>query len=966
MRHRFVGRAAELGVCQNELSIVVGGRPRVVVVTSEPGGGKTRLLDAFRASVPGDVSFATVAVHPLEGPLPLFLRLIHQTAANLAADGPQLRTLLGDRLSTLMWPNDAEGSPLSDEAEDLAALERIAMAIAWLGRRVPCVLVVEDLDQSRSATRGAFTSVALSLESTRVLLIGSLQRVGTREPQDQGLTDLWRSSQVRRIDLEPLNFEDIVELSREALGRLDVYPKAKEVLERSGGNPLLATILLDSDSADVPHDQMGSLREIVLAPYSRLSPAGSRLVEVVALARSPCSWDLLRKTWEGTEAELIGALRETIDRALLTETEPDVYALRHGIVAEYVIEGLLGPERRTLHRKILKGAIAMPVTDDPRLLAHHAFGAGDEARALVWATAAAEQAKLELDFDDELAWREKALEAVSSGRARSTNATLREIRGAARAAARRAGEFERVIELCRQDLDASGMESGSAAASLLWEIADALLDLGRYADAEATFRDSIARATARQDALVLRARLGVLEALFLSNRFEDLADLANVIIEDARSLDPPETEIERKTYVILAQLLAVENRMPEAFDALERALPTVTTANAGLGAYRAAIYVYWSARRFKEAVDACRDGLAAALRLGLRRTAGAEFESTAADICMFRGDWDDAVRFAEGAIAHAGQGLPAIQARLTLAELHLWRGDQQHLPQLLEDCREITDPSNAQSIARLYVLEAWLQAELGNFDEAMTIVETGLEALAPYGDLEPSLRLLLIAVEITANAGTTAAKKRQREAIKVARARGQDLFDRARTLQGLDEFLEESDAHIDWKLLEAEFERSQGRAEPERWHALAERCASLSPPLHAYVLLREAEALLIDRRTEAAPRPERTRKAKAAIDESRSIADRLGAKRILKELNELSASAFGAPRGQHALHGLTLRQYQVWQLLAEDLTNEEIASRLFISKRTVDNHVAAIFRAKRVRTRRDAAELFRKVSAEGT
>jgi DNA-binding CsgD family transcriptional regulator/tetratricopeptide (TPR) repeat protein len=53
--------------------------------------------------------------------------------------------------------------------------------------------------------------------------------------------------------------------------------------------------------------------------------------------------------------------------------------------------------------------------------------------------------------------------------------------------------------------------------------------------------------------------------------------------------------------------------------------------------------------------------------------------------------------------------------------------------------------------------------------------------------------------------------------------------------------------------------------------------------------------------------------------------------------------------------GLTERQADVVRLLAEGLTNAEIAARLVLSVRTVDTHVAAILNKLGARTRRDAA-----------
>jgi len=68
-----------------------------------------------------------------------------------------------------------------------------------------------------------------------------------------------------------------------------------------------------------------------------------------------------------------------------------------------------------------------------------------------------------------------------------------------------------------------------------------------------------------------------------------------------------------------------------------------------------------------------------------------------------------------------------------------------------------------------------------------------------------------------------------------------------------------------------------------------------------------------------------------------------------------------APRGRsrstrdHAA-GLTARQAEVLELLAKRLTNAEIADRLFVSYRTVENHVAAILMKLDVPTREAAVQ----------
>jgi DNA-binding CsgD family transcriptional regulator/tetratricopeptide (TPR) repeat protein len=107
----------------------------------------------------------------------------------------------------------------------------------------------------------------------------------------------------------------------------------------------------------------------------------------------------------------------------------------------------------------------------------------------------------------------------------------------------------------------------------------------------------------------------------------------------------------------------------------------------------------------------------------------------------------------------------------------------------------------------------------------------------------------------------------------------------------------------------------------------------------------------------------------AALREALAVFDRLGAPpaavRVRRRLRELGVTAVPrGPRPATAGHpaGLTPRQAEVLELVAEGLTDAEIAERLFISPKTVGHHVSALLDKLGAGSRTEAA---RRARAQG-
>ncbi|PRC42636.1 LuxR family transcriptional regulator, partial [Mycobacterium sp. ITM-2017-0098] len=134
-----------------------------------------------------------------------------------------------------------------------------------------------------------------------------------------------------------------------------------------------------------------------------------------------------------------------------------------------------------------------------------------------------------------------------------------------------------------------------------------------------------------------------------------------------------------------------------------------------------------------------------------------------------------------------------------------------------------------------------------------------------------------------------------------------------------------------------------------RYEAAAEQFHRLSTPYDAALTLTDSGDAAGTRR---------------ALD----LLDRLGADavagKVRSDLRATGASAVPGPRRastQSNPAGLTTRQVEVLRLLADGLTNAELADRLFLSVKTVDHHVSAILAKLDVTKRRDAVRRAREV-----
>jgi DNA-binding CsgD family transcriptional regulator len=275
---------------------------------------------------------------------------------------------------------------------------------------------------------------------------------------------------------------------------------------------------------------------------------------------------------------------------------------------------------------------------------------------------------------------------------------------------------------------------------------------------------------------------------------------------------------------------------------------------------------------------------------------------------------------------------------------------------LLEEAERSYAHQHPQNFAVHFETRAALAIWQDQLDEARAAVREGLEWLADAEGEDFFRELLSLGLRAEADRAERAHARRAPAEAQTARQVGAALLARLRQLVNQATAPEpETTAHT--ALGRAEATRLEGHSDPKRWAAAATRWEELDQPYPAaYARWRQAEALLGGR----GPRAEAT----SALRCAHQTSQRLGAAPLRRELEALARRAridLAEPIGEPAPvrpaepFGLTPREREVLELVAEGRTNRQIGQALFISAKTVGIHVSNILAKLGVTSRVEAA-----------
>ena len=247
-RKPLPGRRAELDLIARELDLARDGEPRFILVAGETGVGKTRLLrEAVRQA--DDMR-----------PLGLFIRREEIGVEDLLEHwfAPLIQDLLGRKemrldlaLAAAIYPRLADLSPIANlpptrNESPQRALAAIGRLLSAATDKSPVVLLLDDVPRLQPDALRFIAELASSLIDAPLAYLATARTELGDQLAERSLAPLLELHLLRRIDLEPLDEAGLQEMATAELDSHVATLLAPWLLERSRGNPLFASELLQA------------------------------------------------------------------------------------------------------------------------------------------------------------------------------------------------------------------------------------------------------------------------------------------------------------------------------------------------------------------------------------------------------------------------------------------------------------------------------------------------------------------------------------------------------------------------------------------------------------------------------------------------------------------------------------------------------------------------------------------------
>ncbi len=439
-RGQMVGRQKELAEARGFWQRATQGEGRVLLVSGEPGVGKTRLVRELATWVEVSGGTALAGECYAEGgapyaPVAQMIRAALKAKLDLALPTPILADLviLSPELR-IRHPDLPPNQPLDPQAEKQRLFESVTALCTSLADQTPIILILDDAHWADEGTLSLLRHLARGLRQSRALLVAAYREIELDEALALSgvLHDLDRERLATRIKLTRLDRQYTLDLLA-ALFREEITPEFLDrVYQETEGNPFfieeVCKALIDSgrlffadgrwhrpamQELEIPQ----SVRLAIQTRVRRLPETTQETLRLAATFGRDFDFQTLSHASELEERILIDAL-ESAQRAQLIEELSSrrevTFSFTHALIPSTLYEGISALRRRPMHRRAAESIEALRPADYESL-AHHFAAAGDRVKAIDYSRKAAGRSNAVHAYDASKRFLTTALALLDAG-----------------------------------------------------------------------------------------------------------------------------------------------------------------------------------------------------------------------------------------------------------------------------------------------------------------------------------------------------------------------------------------------------------------------------------------------------------------------------------------------------------------------------------------------------------------------
>ncbi len=441
----MVGRARELGLFQAAFDRTLAGRRQLVLISGEPGIGKTRCAEAL-ADLAEDQGALVLwgrcredAGAPPYWPWVQILRgyvaasSLDEVRLNMGTAAKDLAALVPELFDSSHQEVPLTSARMDSTAARFRTFDAVRCFFQQATQQVPITLVLDDLHWADAPSLLLFEFLAQESLRTRLLITCTYRdgEVSRRTQLLATLGELSRDSDAQRVELSGLSQIAIGEVAHRLCNIRLSELAVNMIYRRTDGNPLFAIELIkvlieESAGAAIgiaPVKIPAGVRETIGRRLARLSDSCNELLCTAAVHGNHFTAREIAVATQQDVATILTVLQPAVQAGIVQSNAdaPGHFQFTHGLIREAIYEELPAVERLRAHGRAADALVAVHCSHPDTALtriAHHyhqANALGYSEQAVMYGLRAAESAARLYAYEDAVLHYDRVIEILENG-----------------------------------------------------------------------------------------------------------------------------------------------------------------------------------------------------------------------------------------------------------------------------------------------------------------------------------------------------------------------------------------------------------------------------------------------------------------------------------------------------------------------------------------------------------------------